>query len=226
LDRISTYVKSKGATYNDVILAAYYRAMLTMGQPLYGVPMAVNVTVDLRRYLPDKKTEAIRNFSGSVNTSLYMVKNESFGETLSRVVYMMKEIKSGYPGLQSAIGLERVETISFKEVLAYYQASSKPDKEMPHVFCGKRCIPALSNLGVLSKTLIKFGNITATDYFIVPPVVSAPGILLAVNTYNDVMTMAAGFFENTVLYSDVERLLNNIKHELIGSYNDDVENGN
>lgn len=215
LDRISTYAKSKGATYNDMILVAYYRAMLSMGQPLYGVPMAVNVTVDLRRYLPDKKTEAIRNFSGSVNTSLSMVKNESFEETLSRVVYMMKEIKNGYPGLQSAIGLERVETISFKEVLAYYQATSKSDKEMPHVFCGKRCIPALSNLGILSKSLIKFGNVTAIDYFIVPPVVSAPGILLAVNTYNDVMTMAAGFFENTVNYVDMERLLNNIKHELI-----------
>ena len=92
LDRISTYAKSKGATYNDVILAAYYRAMLGMGHPLYGVPMTVNVTVDLRRYLPDKKTESIRNFSGSVNSSLYMVENESFEETLSRVAYMMKEI--------------------------------------------------------------------------------------------------------------------------------------
>ncbi|OPZ94863.1 MAG: Condensation domain protein [Firmicutes bacterium ADurb.Bin419] len=215
LDRISIYAKSKGATYNDLILTAYYRAMLGMGQPVYGVPMSINVTVDLRRYLPDYKTEAIRNFSGSVNTSLPMVANEDFSETLSRVVYMMKEIKRGYPGLQSAIGLERLENISFKEVLSYYQASSKTDQDMPQVFYGNRCIPALSNLGILSKSLIKFGDVTVTDYFIVPPVVSAPGLLLAVNTYNSVMTLAAGYFENTVLHNDVERLLHNIKQELL-----------
>ncbi|WP_010245543.1 condensation domain-containing protein [Acetivibrio cellulolyticus] len=219
LDRISIYAKSKGATYNDLILTAYYRAMLRMGQPVYGVPMGINVTIDLRRYLPNKKTEAIRNFSGSVNASLSMVKDETFSDTLSRVVYMMNEIKSGCPGLQSAIGLERLEKISFKEVLAYYQASSKTDKDMPNVFYGNRCIPTLSNLGILSKSLIKFGNIAATDYFIVPPVVSAPGLLLAVNTYNNVMTMAMGFFENTVLSSDVERLLNNIRHELLEGCN-------
>ena len=49
-----------------------------MGQPIYGFPMEIPITVDLRRYLPDNKTEAIRNFSGSVSTRLTMVANESF----------------------------------------------------------------------------------------------------------------------------------------------------
>jgi NRPS condensation-like uncharacterized protein len=217
LDRMSSYAKSRGAKYNDLILTAYYRAMLRMGQPVYGIPMGINVTVDLRRYLPDNKTEAIRNFSGSVNTWLSMVENEAFSDTLSRVVYMMNEIKNAYPGLQSAIGLERLEKISFTETLAYYQATSKVGKNTPQcpAFYGNRCVPALSNLGILSKPLIKFGDVTVTDYFIIPPVICAPGLLLAVNTYNGIMTLAAGFFENTVLRDDVERLLNNIKDELL-----------
>ena len=133
VDAINSYAKSRGATFNDLILAAYYRAMLKMGQPVYGVPMGINVTIDLRRYLPDKKTEALRNFSGSVNTWLSMVENESFDETLSRVVYMMNEIKRGYPGLQSAIGLERLEKVSFKDALAYYKATSGAGKKEQNV---------------------------------------------------------------------------------------------
>lgn len=215
VDTISSYAKSRGATINDLIIAAYYRAMLKMGQPVYGVPMGINITIDLRRYLPDNKTEALRNFSGSVNTWLSMVENESFDETLSRVVYMMNDIKRGYPGLQSAIGLERLEKISFKEALAYYKATSRIGKNSANVYSGNRCIASLSNIGILSKQLIKMGNVNITDYYIIPPVVNTPGLLLVANTYNGIMTLAAGFYEKTVLSSDVERLLNNIKLEML-----------
>lgn len=216
LDIIKRYAKSRGATINDMILAAYYRTMLKMGQPVYGVPMGINLTVDLRRYLPDNKTVALRNFSGSVDTSLSMVENESFGETLSRVCYMMKDIKRGYPGLLSAIGLERLEKISFKEILAYYQASGivKNGAKCPGYY-GNRCIASLSNIGTLSKQLIKMGDVSVSDYYIIPPIVSAPGLLVVANTYNGIMTLATGFFENTLLSSDVERLLNNIKLEML-----------
>lgn len=217
LEKMSSYAKSRGATINDLILTAYYRAMLKMGQPVYGVPMGLTVTIDLRRYLTNNKTEAIRNFSGSVNTWLSMIENEAFSDTLSRVVYMMNEVKNGYPGLQSAIGLERLEKISFRDTLAYYQATSKIGKDMPHcpAYYGDRSVPTLSNVGIISKSLIKFGDRTVTDAFIIPPVVSAPGLLLEVGTYNDIITMAVGYFENTVLHDDVERLLNNIKNELL-----------
>lgn len=217
VDAISSYAKSRGATINDMILAAYYRAMLKMGQPVYGVPMGINLTIDLRRYLPDNKTEALRNFSGSANAWLSMVENESFSDTLSRVVYMMNEIKRGYPGSQSAIGLERLEKISFKEALAYYQVTSRIGKSRAKcpVYYGNRCVPSLSNIGILSKQLIKMGDVIVSDYYIIPPVVSAPGLLLAANTYNGIMTLAAGFFENTVLSSDVEKLLNNVKYEML-----------
>lgn len=217
LEGIISYAKNKRVTINDMIITAYCRAMLTAGQPVYGVPMGINITVDLRRYLPDKKTKAIRNFSGSSNIWLSMVENEAFGDTLARVSFMTNEMKKGYPGMQSAIGLERLEKISFRDTLAYYQATSKVGKNMPHcpAFYGNRCVPSLSNLGVLSKELIKFGDVTAFEYFIIPPVVSAPGLLLVANTYNGIMTMGVGFFENTVSHNEVEKLLHNIKDELL-----------
>lgn len=217
MDMISGYAKSRNVTINDLIITAYCRAMLEMGQPVYGVPMGINVTVDLRRYLPDKKTEAIRNLSGSSNIWLSMVENEAFGDTLSRVAFLTNEMKRGFPGLQSAIGLERLEKISFSETLAYYQATSRVGRNMPDcpAFYGNRCVPALSNLGVLSNELIRFGDASAVDYYIIPPVVSAPGILLVAGTYNGTMTLGAGFFENTVPHEEMKKLVNNIREELL-----------
>lgn len=216
LDRVIGYAREKSATVNDLILTAYYRAMLDMGTPSYGVPMEIPITIDLRRYLPDGRTEAIRNFSGGFNTRFPMLEGEAFSETLSRLVPMMRELKSGYPGLQSAIGLERIEKISFSETLAYYQVTTQFIKNSSECipYCGDKCTPTLSNLGFISKTLINFGESVVTDAYIVPPVVRAPGILLMVSTYNGIMTLAAGFYEATVNREYVRRLLGRIRDEL------------
>ncbi len=218
LEEISKYAKSLGATVNDYILTAIYRAMLQMGQPIYGVPMEIPVTIDLRRYLPDHKTLAIRNFSGSVNTKLLMLIKEPFNRTLKRVSNMMKKIKKGYPGLQSAIGLERLEKISFLETLSYYQADAKKTQFTCPLYCGDKCVPTLSNLGILSKSLIKFGNNTVIDAFILPPVVRAPGLLLMTSTYNSVLTLAAGYYKSTISKKNIDKLLSIIKNELIQGY--------
>jgi len=217
LDSISQYTKIRGTTVNDFILTAYYRAMLEMGQPIYGLPMEIPITIDLRRYLPDHKTQAIRNFSGSVSTKLIMSANEPFCDTLQRVANMMKEIKNGYPGLQSAIGLEFIEKISFEETLSYYQATSDPKKAQSScpLYCGDKCVPTLSNIGYISKSLIEFGDKTVIDAYILPPVVRAPGLLLMACTYNSVLTLATGYYKSTVDRENVEKLLDKIRDELI-----------
>lgn len=215
-DRMTGYAREKKATINDLILTAYYRALLAMGTPEYGMPMEIPITVDLRRYLPDNRTEAIRNFSGSLSTRLPMLKDETFCDTLSRLVSVMNEIKSGTPGLQSAIGLERIEKISFYETLAYYQVTTQFIKNSSQCipYSGDKCIPTLSNLGFISRDLLNFGECVVTDAYIVPPVVRAPGILLMVGTYNGALTLAAGSYEGTVDREAVRSLLEKINDEL------------
>jgi len=210
INKMKNYVKARGATINDLILTAYYRAMLTMGRPVYNEPMEILVTIDLRRYLPDHKTEEIRNLSGSEPTSILMKPNESFSETFYKVVTIMKELKKKHAGLQSAIGLERIENLPWSETLAYYKMIS-----LWPTYCCDKCAPVLSNLGFISKELIKFGDNVVIDAYIVPPVVRSPGFLLMPSTYNGVLTLSAGYYKASVLREDVEKLLNNIREELI-----------
>jgi NRPS condensation-like uncharacterized protein len=210
LENLTNYVKVRGGTINDLILTAYYRAMRIMGRSNNSDPMEISVTIDLRRYLPDHKTEQIRNFSGSEPTSVSMKANESFNETLYKVIATMKKIKQGRPGLQSAIGLERIEKLPWNETLSYYKMLS-----LWPTFCCDKCAPVLSNLGIISESSIKFGDNEVIDAYIVPPVVRSPGFLLIASTYNGVLSLSAGYYEASIPREDIEKLLNKIKDELM-----------
>lgn len=206
---MSRYGKARGATINDILLTAFYRAMFEFSQPQYGIPMHIPMTVDLRRYLPDQKTGAIRNFSGGIDTKLTRVANEPFAGTLSRIVPMMNEIKKGRPGLQSAVGLERVERANFYDTLAFYRDAGKK------LTYTDEFAPVLSNLSYISKSPLKFGKTTVTDAYIVPPALSAPGYLLCVSTYNGLITFAVSYYESQARREDIERVLNLIKKEIM-----------
>ncbi|MDF2524186.1 MAG: uncharacterized protein K0R31_1827 [Clostridiales bacterium] len=210
---MSKYAKTRGATINDLLVTAFYRAMFEISQPLYGIPMDISMTVDLRRYLPDKKTEGIRNFSGGFNTRIPRIINEPFEGTLSRVVQMMDKIKTGRPGLQSAIGLEHVEKDDFHQTLSFYRTISQLCKQISGYI--PQCAPVFSNLGFLDRSLIKFGENTVTDAYIVPPALCAPGLLLCIGTYNDVLTMSVSYYATQVRRDSIERVLNLIKKELL-----------
>ena len=217
LDVMSGYGKARGATINDLILTAFYRAMFKISKPEYGVPMDISSTIDLRRYLPGQKAVAIRNLSGGFVTRIARVKGEDFESTLLRLMKETKKIKAGHPGLQNAMGGEYVERMAFPHLRAYFKSVSSASRvaSMIPSFNSNLCSPGISNFGFVSKSLIKFGDITATDAYILPPVVRAPGFLLLACTYNGIMTLVLGYYKASICRKDVERLLNKIRDELM-----------
>lgn len=213
LEALSKYGKERGATINDLILTAFYRAMFKISQPLYGVPMDIGVTVDLRRYLPNKKAEAIRNFSGGIVVKLPRLLAEPFEETLARVKSIMNIKKSQNPGYQNATAAERIEKMNFHHFAGYVKFISQVS-ELQSQNCFY-CCPGLSNLGMLSKSLIKFGKNTVTEGYVIPPVVRAPGLLLVASSYNGTLTLSVGYYKGSVYKWYLEKLLDRIKNELI-----------
>lgn len=217
LDKMKSYSKPRGATINDLILTAVYRAMFEISKPPYNVPMDIPITLDLRRYLPDQKTEAIRNLAGGHVTRIARKKNESFSETLSRVMSTTKILKSDQLGKESAVWTECVENMNFYQLCSYFKAFSRIADMASYnpFYVLNTCSLTFANLGFVSKSPIKFGEHTVTDAYILPPVVRAPGILLVATTYNGIITLAVGYYKPSVCRSVMEKLLNKIKDELI-----------
>ncbi|QNU68767.1 alcohol acetyltransferase [Ruminiclostridium herbifermentans] len=217
LDTFNTYAKSKGASINDLILTAVYRAMFEIAKPPYGIPMDVPITIDLRKYLPDNKAEAIRNFSSGVTLKIDRRPNESFESTLSRVMIQTKDIKNRHPSYMTVKCLEIIEKIDFDPISSAFKALSQIINlatKNPYVNFN-RCAITLSNVGFISRELLKFGQNTVTDAYILPPTVRAPGILLVASTYNGIISLAVGYYKPSVKKSDMDGLLNKIRDELI-----------
>lgn len=213
LDELSRYGKQRGATINDLLLTAFYRAMFKMSQPPYGIPMDIGLTVDLRRYLPGNKADAIRNFSGGVVLRVARIFGEPFDRTLSRIVPVMNRKKNRNPGYQSVTGAERAEKMNLHQTLAYFKSVSQVSE-----FSSQNCFfctPGLSNMGLISNSLLRFGDRVATEAYILPPVIRAPGFLLVASSYNGILTIADGYYKGAVSRRYVEKLLNKMKAELM-----------
>lgn len=217
LDKMKNYSKARGATINDLILTAVYRAMFEISKPPYGVPMDIPITLDMRRYLPDQKTEAIRNFAAGHITTIARKKNESFPDTLSRVMTKTKILKTGHPKKEDAVWGESVENTNFYQYINYFKFLSQIADMASYnpFYVIDRGSVVFANLGFVSKSPIKFGEHTVTDAYILPPVVRAPCVLLLATTYNGIITLAVGYYEPSVHRSVMENLLDKIKDELI-----------
>ncbi|ACL75574.1 condensation domain-containing protein [Ruminiclostridium cellulolyticum] len=217
IDILKNYAKSRNATINDLILTAIFRAMFKISKPPYGVPMDIPITIDLRKYLPDHKAQAIRNLSGGVVIKIGRKPHEPFEGTLSRIVSLTKYFKNKHPSVASTRMADYIEKMSFRQICSYFKALShvnELESLSPFSFVDV-CSPVLSNMGLISKSLIRFGKNVVTDAYIIPPVVRAPGILLVASTYNGIITLAVGYYKPSVRKSTMEGLLNKIKDELV-----------
>jgi NRPS condensation-like uncharacterized protein len=217
LEILKNYAKARNATINDLILTAIFRAMFQISKPPYGVPMDIPITIDLRKYLPDHKAQAIRNFSSGMVIRMDRRPNESFEETLSRIQLLTKDIKNKHPSVENIRMAEIIESMNFPIICSYFKTMSRiidfASQNLFFVF--KKCSPVLSNFGFISKSLIKFGKNTVTDAYILPPVVRAPGILLVASTYNDIISLGVGYYKPSVQSADMQGLLDKIRDELI-----------
>ena len=68
--RLSEYGQMQGATVNDVLVAAFFRALAAEGDWDGKKQLILTTTVDLRRYLPAGWNKAITNLSGPEYPSL------------------------------------------------------------------------------------------------------------------------------------------------------------
>lgn len=224
LDSIYQYGKSRGASLSALILTSFYRAMFKLSKPLYGIPMDITSKTDLRSYINDNRTRLARNFSGDFITSIAKISNESFEDTLSRVVKVQAEnaaqlfSNSSRPvGISSAVGEEYFGKTCYSYLFNYSGRLSKYSeiyKSQPY-YVGNICFPELYDLGNISTSLIKFGDTIVSDAYLLPPAIRAPGFMLFSNSYNDILTMSIGYYKDSISHKDIESLLTTIEKELL-----------
>jgi NRPS condensation-like uncharacterized protein len=193
---IKQFAHDKKATVNDVLLTAFYRTFFAINNTAEIKPMILQVSIDLRRYLPNCKAEAICNLSGALYIALEKKNAEAFEGTLERVGASMGKLKENSPGLESAAGLEYLYGQSYAGLEKYLAEAAEMGRKFNVTF------PLLSNFGILCDH--RFRELNTLKSYISSPIIYPPGFMLGVSTFNCEMTLSLGYCgrENTQQIED------------------------
>ena len=199
---IKSYAKQRGATVNDMILTACIRVLhKQLGKETIILPCPV----DLRKYLPPHQKHGIGNFTGDFLCNVTLSENESFEATLIKVAGQLQQQKSSTNCLKGVLLLEFIcRLLPFHTV----QKILKKTHTLPVV--------SFTNLGVIDKKLLCFGDIGIIDAYLTGTIKRVPYFQIAVSTYDDSCTLSSNLHGTAQDKVMIEHFLIQVKQELAG----------
>jgi NRPS condensation-like uncharacterized protein len=175
-ERLHAAAKQSGATLNDILLTAVYRAVWQRLEQSQGILYPVMVPVDMRRYLPENKQGLVANLSSAIYPRLAAISQESFSGTLARVTACMDAFKRASPGLAAMMLMRVGARQGGRMMLERYRLAATR---------GSRFIN-LTNFGVIDGARCDF-RVPLAQAYGVGPIQYAPGILIALSTYRNTL---------------------------------------
>jgi NRPS condensation-like uncharacterized protein len=189
---LTRHSKARGATLNDLFLAASYRALAFQGRWTGTSALRIGITVDLRRWcLPSTHDPAICNLSSLEIPFLVRDLGRSFDETLANVSAIMRQRKASRPGLALAL-------------IWHFLARGKPPPDLRGASAARRDPTSrsdrrpiiLSNEGALDASRLRFGRQRPEAAHILPPFWEPPHLHVCISSYEGALTLAAVTREN------------------------------
>ena len=214
-DRFSTlkdYCRAKQVTFNDVLVAACYRAFHQVIKPLPGTPLRLGTTVDLRRYLPDGKGETICNLAGFFLLNIGTDLGDSFDDALCRVRERMNQHKGDCLGLgANRFAIFGIDAVPF----AWGQWLCHLILKWNHWLSTKDVPPWLTNMGAIDPQQLNFGDSPVRDSFLSAPLAFPPLFVIGISGYRESITISTGFCQSAIDTATVELLLDAIESNLV-----------
>lgn len=197
------FAKRRGATVNDVMLAAYLRALQ---QVLPGKATAIQCILDLRKYLPRPHAKLLCNLTSTLVCDIGPDVGAAFEDTLLKVKSAMDAEKQQLSCLHLILLLE----VAFR-ILPYpllKRAVLKAYRNPPL---------AMSNIGILDEKRLVFGHISVKSAFMSGSVKYKPYFQLALSTFRNEPTLSIALRGSETDRKKIEQFLNTVDRELPGS---------
>ncbi len=183
------YGRLRSASVHEMLLTALLRAASRTVRVPPDTPMAVDFSVDLRRFASPEVADRIANLSVTLHMALACFDDEHFDATLERVCEQTAEMRNASWGLEWMARTDRLARRLFKPIARLF------------VYVGTKqarrgaTIPSLSNLGVLDERRLAFAGEIPIAAVMAGPAIWGAGQLVTVSTYRDTMTISIGFCE-------------------------------
>ena len=196
---LKVFAKQYGATVNDLIVAAYLRVLYQ----LYGRTIVISSTVDLRKYLPDRRAGGICNLCTNLTCNIGSEIGSTFAQTLIKVKQVMDKEKSDITCVKSVYLMERAF-----DVLPDKLAIRLLEKNFSNPFI------AFTNIGILDKSKLTFGNIKVTDAYMTGSIKYSPYFQLAISTFDDVAALSVNLYGTQADRNKIALFLDKLETEL------------
>jgi NRPS condensation-like uncharacterized protein len=175
LAAVRAYAHAHSATVNDVLLAAWYRAVYRLVQPPAGTPLAVATHINLRRHLPGGRAGAIANLSQMVSTNIGVELGATLADTMALVQAEMARVKAAPPSLALPL-LLKVLPYGWVQRLFDAVAARLAQSERP-VFAGT----LFNNVGALDPARLTL-SAPVTNAYLTACVPTGSGLQVVVGT--------------------------------------------
>lgn len=166
--------KAEGATVNDMLLAAVYRAYGALPEVDETAPMKVMSMMDLRRHCDDGESDGLSNMSGTFPTKLTEGVRGSFSDVLAQIAAQTRAAKEdplvGMDGLPLIHGA--VRTVPMKLLLL---AAGKVYGSMSL---------GLTNLGNIACDTLTMGEMIPTEGLFGGPAKEKPGMQISAASFD------------------------------------------
>lgn len=205
---IKAYCASSGCSLHDILLAALLRATARSFSTPAGGAMALDFSVDYRRYLDPDARDRIANISSAVSLAVPCSDGEPFAITLERVGEQTSALRDSLWGIRSMAKLERMCGRSLKPISVLMGSVGRKNarKGVANAF--------LSNFGVFDEERLGFAGVAPDSAVVFGPAPWGSGQLTAVSTYRDTMSVSMGFCNNDHDAASVEGVLDAMLEEL------------
>jgi NRPS condensation-like uncharacterized protein len=174
-----TYTKTNNATINDVLLSAYIRALYKVLKIKY---LALPCPVNLRRYIPNGKSEGICNLTSNMICEIGYEIGQTYEETILKVKNSMDSEKDNLSCLKGPLILEMAFSI-----LPYKKAKQIISKSFNNPTI------AMTNIGIIDKNKLVFDGLNIKDTFICGSIKYKPYFQIAITTFDNEITLSINF---------------------------------
>jgi NRPS condensation-like uncharacterized protein len=183
---LADYGRERGATINDMAIAAILRAVSGMA-PEPGVPIdnRLMTTVDLRRYIPGGRAGGVCNLSAFEYLNIGSEIGGSFDETLERVVAATSGRKADWLGVMEISLTPAVAVLPYAALgrlfISVFNKGIR-DGVMPN---------ALTNMGPIERGDVDFDGAPKSAHLVVPAMYT-PMLGVGISGYEGSLTLTCG----------------------------------
>ena len=206
--RLKQYGKQRGATVNDLMLTAVFRACVALFDPPVQKPLSLMCTAELRRYLPDAQGLPISNISISGSLDIERVDGEDFEATLARVRERMAVWAKQCYGAGPLANAEKLSSLGYGVTKALLGLTFRMAGGSGKTY------PWFTNIGVLDEARLSFAGAVPTSGHMFGPSGNGPAVVPVISTYRDRLAISMGYCAQDMDASVVHKVLESAVGEL------------